>query len=142
MVLRPDAIRERLLRLEEVISELDGLRAMGEAAVHGTLRDRWSVERGLQLGAETLFEIGQHILSARFGVAPQDYEDIVPQLAARGVVTPELANRLKGLGGFRNLLVHEYARLDPVRVLENLSRAPTDFGDFIAAIRRWLEATT
>ncbi len=138
MVLRPDAVRERLLRLEEVVSGLEGLRAMGEAAVRGTLRDRWSVERGLQLGAEILFEIGQHILSARFGVAAQDYEDIVPQLAAHRVVPPELAQRLKGLGGFRNLLVHEYARLDPARVLENLSRAPADFGDFIAAIRRWL----
>jgi len=139
MVLRADAVRERLLKLEEVISTLE---AIGQPTSAGDPRDAWARERGLQLGAEIVLDVGNHILSAHFGVSAQDYEDIIAQLGARGVLEPELRARLKGLGGFRNILVHGYLRLDPARVEAYLQRAPTDFADFTRAIRGWLERAT
>ena len=139
MVLRVEALREKLLRLHEVVEQLAALSTRDRAAL-ADLPDRWLVERGLQVGAELLFGIGQHILSAHFGVTTRDYEEIAQRLGAHGVLSPELVNRLRGLGGFRNLLVHDYAELDPVRVLDHLADAPADFGDFTAAIRRWLDA--
>ena len=139
MVFRPDAVQARLLRLEEVISELQELGRLDPGERQGQRRTMWAVERGLQLGAEILFDIGNHILSARFGVSPDDYKDIVEQLAAQGILNEELRNRLRGLAGFRNILVHDYLRLDPERVEEALTRAPRDFSDFAHAIRRWLE---
>jgi uncharacterized protein YutE (UPF0331/DUF86 family) len=102
VVLRPEALRERLQKLEEII------------------------------------DIGNHILSAHFGVTPQDYEDIIAQLGAHGVIDEPLRNRLKGLGGFRNILVHDYLRIDPDRVAEYLSKAPADFSEFAHAVRGWL----
>jgi hypothetical protein len=44
--------------------------------------------------------------------------------------------------GFRNILVHDYLRLDPDRVEEALDKAPEDFDDFARVIRRWLEGRT
>jgi hypothetical protein len=58
VVLRPEAIRERLLRLEEVISRLEELRRAAPAAASESFRDAWASERGLQLGAEILFDVG------------------------------------------------------------------------------------
>jgi uncharacterized protein YutE (UPF0331/DUF86 family) len=139
VVLRPEVLRARLLRLEEILSELASLAALQPAAVRTSMRNSWAVERGLQVGAECLFDIGNHILSAHFGASPQGYEDILAQLEARGVLGPELRHRLKGLGGFRNLLVHDYLRLDPEQVAAALARAPKDYGDFALAIRNWLE---
>jgi uncharacterized protein YutE (UPF0331/DUF86 family) len=141
VVLRAEAVRERLLRLEEVISRLEEMRRAGRAAVGASFRDEWAVERGLQLGAEIVFDIGNHILSAHFGVSAADYEDIVLQLAVNGVIDSALRERLRGLGGFRNILVHGYLRVDRERVLDALARAPGDFADFAAAIRHWLEHT-
>lgn len=139
MVLREEAVRERLLRLEEVISQLEELAALGPATIRTNVRDAWAVERGLQLGAEIVFDVGNHILSAHFGVAARDYEDIIAQLGAHRVIDAGLRNRLKGLGGFRNVLVHGYLRLDADRILDVLRRAPADFTDFALAIRTWLE---
>jgi uncharacterized protein YutE (UPF0331/DUF86 family) len=138
VVLRPDAVRERLLRLEEVTSRLEALRLPDSAG--SDFRDAWAVERGLQLGAEILFDVGNHILSAHFGISAKDYEDIVVQLAAAGVIDGSLREQLKGLGGFRNVLVHGYLRLDPDRIREALARAPRQFSAFALAIRRWLAA--
>jgi uncharacterized protein YutE (UPF0331/DUF86 family) len=139
VVLRVEAVRERLLKLEEIISTLD---AIGRSTTAGDPRDAGARERGLQLAAEVVLDIGNHILSAHFGVAAQDYEDIIAQLGARGVIAEQLRVRLKGLGGLRNILVHGYLRLDPARVEAYLERAPADFTDFARAVRAWLDRVT
>ncbi len=137
MVLRPEAVRERLLKLEEVISRLDGLRR--SARKNCGFRDEWAVERGLQLGAEIILDASNHILSAQFGVSAEDYEDVLRQLVKQGVIGDATGGRLKGLGGFRDVLVHGYLRVEPERVAEFLARAPQDFSDYARVVRGWLE---
>lgn len=137
MVLRPEAVRERLLRLEEVLSHLEELQREG-IDPRGDFRQAWLAERGLQLAAEIALDVGNHILSAHFGVSASDYEDVLTQLARCGVIGPELRERFRGLGGFRNLLVHGYLRLDPNRVAEVLADAPERFSALARAIRAWL----
>jgi len=139
VTLRPEAVQARLLRLEEVIGQLQELARLDRDALLRDLRNLWAAERGLQLGAEVLFDIGNHILSARFGAPAEGYEDIVEQMMAHGILPPALRQRLKGLAGFRNLLVHDYLRLDPEKVVEYLQRAPRDFSEFAQAVRIWLD---
>lgn len=137
-MLKAESIQARLLKLEEVVSHLEVLGRLTAEEIRGDFRNAWSVERGLQLGAEVLFDLGNHLLSAHFGASAEDYEDILVQLERHGVLGTDLARRLQGLGGFRNILVHAYLRLDPQQVEENLRKAPAVFSDFAAAIRRWL----
>lgn len=139
MVLRVDTVENRLLRLETVISELMRLASADPEVFRESLSEMWKVERGLQIGAELLFDIGTHILVAQFGVSPQEYRDIFEGLARQKVISRSLAERLRGLAGFRNILVHSYMDLDPARVLDNLERAPKDFSEFAREIRDWLE---
>ncbi len=138
MVLRPDTIRERLLKLEEVISHLQEIGHVEPATLRLNFREAWLAERGLQLGAETIFDIGNHVLTAHFGLSPKDYEDILTQLAACAVIDENLRSRLKGLGGFRNILVHGYLRIDFDKVAVVLAKAPRDFSDFAGSLRHWL----
>src|SRR5438105_15601271 len=51
MVLRPEAVRERLLRLEEVISRLAAPRRLDARARREGCRGEWRVHRGLPPGA-------------------------------------------------------------------------------------------
>lgn len=138
MPLRVDAVEIRLLRLEAVISELVRLAGTDPDRFRTSLSEMWAVERGLQLGAEILLDIGNHILVAQFGVSSQEYRDIFRRLAERKVISQSLAERLGGLAGFRNILVHDYLDLDPERVLENLRRAPKDFSELAREVRDWL----
>jgi uncharacterized protein YutE (UPF0331/DUF86 family) len=142
VVLRPEALRERLLKLEEIISRLQEAGQTDRGTLRVNFRDAWIAERGLQLGAEVVFDIGNHVLSAHFGVSPKDYEDIIAQLAHHGVIDDALRARLKGLGGFRNILVHGYLRVDPDRVADYLAKAPADFSEFARQVRDWLAHAT
>jgi len=138
VVLRPEAIRQRLLRLEQTVSRLEEIGRTDRAVLRTSFRDAWAAERGLQVAAEIVLDTGNHILSAHFGESARDYEDVITQLAARGVIDESLRAHLKGLGGFRNVLVHGYLELDPDRVVDHLSKGPSDFAEFIRAIRAWL----
>ncbi len=91
-----------------------------------------------QLAAEILLDTGNHILSAHFGESARDYEDVITQLAAHTVIDEHSRTRLKGLGGFRNVLVHGYLELDPDRVADHLAKAPAAFSEFLRAIRACL----
>ena len=86
-----------------------------------------------------LLDAGAHILSGRFKETPAEYADVVPRLAARGVLDAALAERLAQVSGFRNLLVHEYAAVDFGLVHDKLQRLD-DLLAFAAALERWLAA--
>jgi uncharacterized protein YutE (UPF0331/DUF86 family) len=138
VVVRVEALETRLAKLDGVISDLEEFAAMDRMALLRSHRDMLAMERSLQIGASLIFDIGSHILSAAYGVSAGEYEDIVGLLSQRLVLSAGLRDRLKGLGGFWNLLVHEYLDLDEELVLDFLGKAPGEFDDFAQEVRDWL----
>jgi uncharacterized protein YutE (UPF0331/DUF86 family) len=62
----------------------------------------------------------------------------VPTLAEAGIVTAETARELANIAGFRNLLVHDYARVDRARVYVFLNARLDGFRHFAADIARYM----
>jgi len=139
VVLRVEALRERLAKLEEVVSRLREVAAVTRDDFLQDYRRQWLVERGLELAAQAVLDIGNHILAGEFGESATEYEGIVKGLAARGVLSPALGKQLQGLGGFRNILVHGYLGIDPEKVYAALQRSVREFTDFEAEILAWLD---
>lgn len=133
MPVRLEAVRRRLTRLEEILSDLVAL-----DYDPGDPRKAWSVERGLQLAAECVFDVGNHLLSGHFGAAAEGYEQILDALEQRGVIDATLRAELSGLGGFRNILVHGYLDLDPDRVRDAHEKVPRVFSRYRLQIDAWL----
>jgi len=123
VVLRVEALRERLAKLEEVVSRLREVAAVTREVFFRDYRHQWLAERGLELAAQSVLDIGNHILAGEFGESATEYEGIVKGLGSRGVVSPALAKQLEGLGGFRNILVHGYLGIDPEKVYAAYSAA-------------------
>jgi len=139
MVLSKEIIKERLKHLHEILANLREIRTIPEAEFISTYRNYWLAERGLQLAAETVFDIGNHILSGYFQVAAPDYEGVLDLLLEKRVITQDLREKLKGLGGFRNILVHEYISIDRRKVFQELIGGLDDFDAFIEEILLWMK---
>lgn len=139
MVLRIEPLHDRLAKLEEVVTRLADLTPLSRQAFHADYRNSWLAERGLELGAQAILDIGNHILAGHFGESAREYEEILRRLGQRSVLSPDLASRLEGLGGFRNILVHGYLTVDSDKVYDGLQRAPRDYTDFQAEILQWLD---
>ncbi|MEW6152760.1 MAG: HepT-like ribonuclease domain-containing protein [Actinomycetota bacterium] len=67
--------------------------------------------------------------------SPSTYAEAFQRLAEAGILVPELAARLGRAAGFRNLLVHGYERLDPVRVHAIARDGPPDLLAFLSCLR-------
>jgi uncharacterized protein YutE (UPF0331/DUF86 family) len=135
LVVKTDLLRERLAALRATIERLRVLR--GRDATDPAAE--WAVERGLQIAAQSIFDIGNHVLSGGFGDRPAEYAQIPARLAQQGVISDGLSAKLQGLAGFRNLLVHDYARVDPARVQALLRDRLDDLLTFTEEVEQWLD---
>lgn len=138
MTLRPRSVEGRLRRLQHVVRRLRHYRALARADIEGNQDLEWALERGLHLGCEILLDVGNHVLAGAFGRTADSYEEILSALADEGVLSAALRQALTGLGGFRNVLVHDYLDLDMDRVFDVLQRAPEQFEAFAAELHAWL----
>jgi uncharacterized protein YutE (UPF0331/DUF86 family) len=74
--------------------------------------------------------------------APPTYADAFRSLHDAEVIGGELAARLVGAAGFRNVLVHAYEEIDLQRVHAAASDGPDDLRAFLAIVRDILPGPT
>jgi uncharacterized protein YutE (UPF0331/DUF86 family) len=133
-------VEARLRRLGEVVARLRRYRDRGPELLRTDPDLQWLVERGLQLGCETVLDVGNHVVASTSSRAPETYEAILDALALEGALSADLRAELKGIGGLRNVLVHDYLDVDTARVIEALDRAPERFERFASEVHAWLAA--
>lgn len=117
----PESISSRLSKFNEYVTELKIYRRHPLERFRQDHVLHHATERCLQLAIESTLDIGSHLIAARGYREPRDYEDVLTVLAEARVIPDDLAARLRGLGKFRNLLVHEYVVLDLDQVYQHLT---------------------
>lgn len=71
-------------------------------------------------------------------VLPGDEDDLFEKLAGRGVISNAMADSLRRMKGLRNLLVHEYGRINDQIVFETIRQRLGDFDTFKREILAFL----
>ena len=79
------------------------------------------------------------VTGLRLGL-PSEEDDLFERLAQAGVISPLMKETLRRMKAFRNILVHEYGRIDDQLVYETLQNKLGDFEVFkqeiLEALRR------
>lgn len=81
-----------------------------------------SIAINLQRACEQCIDLANYTIKARKLGLPKESKESFALLATAGIIPSDLAKRLQGMVGFRNILVHEYQRMDiglMVDVIEN-----------------------
>jgi uncharacterized protein YutE (UPF0331/DUF86 family) len=99
------------------------------------IRELRFVEHTLQIAIQAALDVASHIVSDDRLGEPSTYRELFDLIAARGFIAKDLAERLRRMAGFRNILVHGYAEVDPLVVKDVLENHLGDLDDFVAAIR-------
>lgn len=92
------------------------------------------VERELQEGIQACIDAGLRLIGLRNLRHSEDYSGVFRVLAENGVIRPDLEAELRELVSFRNVLVHEYFRIDPKQVFKRLQGAPSVFRKFARSL--------
>ena len=75
-----------------------------------------AIAANLQRSAEQAIDLANHVIrKGKLGL-PKESKESFELLAKAKVIPPELADKLKGMVGFRNVMVHQYQELD-IRIM-------------------------
>lgn len=94
----------------------------------------------LRIGLEAVLTIGTHILSRLPSNGKQkDYTEVILSLGDYDVIPKEFANKIKGMAGYRNRLVHLYWEVKPDEIFKIIKEELRDFDEFIDHIKNFME---
>lgn len=138
-MLDSNVIMARLSRLDEYVSRL---RRFENLDIKEYLNDydlQAIVERNLQLAIQVCIDIANYIVARRKLTFPAEQENIFILLGKEGIIPYALADKIKGMVNFRNILVHDYTEIDSEKVYKIMKHALKDFSEFATAAVKFLE---
>jgi uncharacterized protein YutE (UPF0331/DUF86 family) len=101
---------------------------------------RGYVERTLQVCVQICLDVGTHLI-AEYGFRhPEDNRDVFTVLKEEDVISLELHLQLRKMAGFRNIIVHDYARIDDALVYDILQKHLADMEEFADAVANFIES--
>lgn len=123
-------------KLVEIETYLADLQRHGRPELMETdLKEQRFILMTLQLAIQGVLDTASHIVSDDKLGEPEHNRDLFRLLQSSGWIAGDLASRLQQMVGFRNILVHEYARTNLAIVRDVLENRTDDLADFCAAVR-------
>jgi uncharacterized protein YutE (UPF0331/DUF86 family) len=103
--------------------------------------DRPGIVKGyLRRSLEAVFDIGRHIIAKSAGKGIVEYKEIASALGARGLITKQLAERLRLMAGYRNRLVHFYHEINDRELYLITKSNLADIEGFVKEMKTFIES--
>ena len=136
-------IIERVQRLRSYIHELRDLQ--DEVTFEVYQQDKFKrkfIERTLQTALEACLDVGNRLISVAGLRQPADNRDVFLIMIEAGILPLERLEAFQRMAGFRNILVHEYTKLDDAAVYGIFQRRLDDLTAFAEAVLSYVGART
>lgn len=99
----------------------------------------WGIERGLQISIECIIDISNIIISSLDMEKPDTYRESILFLEKEKILPKKFVMEIANMISFRNILVHDYMRIDEKIMIDILRNRLEDFVKYINYINTWLE---
>lgn len=129
-----DLLLRKLSNLETYLEQLATYRGVSLAEYADDWKTQRIVERTLHLAIETCMDVADHMVADRRLRVPETGAQTFEILGDAGLLSAGLSSSLCQMVGFRNILVHDYARLDPALVLRAIREDVEDLARFRDAV--------
>lgn len=130
----------RVLRLLRGVTDTTGQLVQEQAASEERRADPlWlpGIKYLMISAVEGCIDVAQHICGSQGWGPPADNGDAMLVLGRSRVLDDALAGRMRTAVGFRNVLVHEYVRVDDGIVVSRLADL-SDISAFVAQVADWI----
>jgi uncharacterized protein YutE (UPF0331/DUF86 family) len=139
MMIDPALVRRKLSRLNMYRDQLKAIAGHSFEEYVSNPYLKYTAERLIQLIVECATDINSHVIIESGQRPAEDYASSFVRAAELGLLPPDLANRIKGSAGMRNILVHEYLDIDDKKVYGILPAALSDYQEYIRQVDQFLD---
>jgi uncharacterized protein YutE (UPF0331/DUF86 family) len=129
----------KLAQLEEYVIQIEEYRSLSVEQYKSDWKLQRIIERTLQMMIETCVDIAGHIISDRKFRIPDSYADSFRVLSENKIISDDLCQVMEQISKFRNVIVHNYDRVDAEVVVGILRKRMNDFNRFKDAVLNWLK---
>ncbi len=115
-------IAERTQMIRASITRLKELAALTKENFVADPDNYAIAEHHLRRALQALLDLGRHIVVKNNFGNPTSYREVLDMLAQHSVLDPVFARKVRGMAGYRNRLVHDYAEVtneEMIDILEN-----------------------
>ena len=134
-----DLIRRKLSRLGSYLEKLGPIIKRTFQEYLSDFYMKTSAERLIQLIVECATDINNHVVVESGSKPPEDYGSSFLRAAEAGLISRELADKIKGSAGMRNIIVHEYMDIDDEKVYKTLPLAVSEYHEYIRQVDQFLD---
>lgn len=134
-----DLVRRKLSRLNMYLERLSPIISKSLNEYLSEFYYKATAERLIQLIVECASDINNHVVVSKGQRPPEDYTSSFIRAAEAGLISRDLAERIKGSGGMRNIIVHEYMDIDDEKVYKTLPIALSDYKEYIKQVDAFLD---
>ena len=125
--------------MENYTKELNSLLPQNLSRYLKSLEKRRFCERTLQLLIEVCIDISQQLVKELKLGLPTEEENVFDKLFENKIISKQMHFKLKEMKRFRNILIHNYAKIDDSLVYDNVIKNNKDFLDFKTEILTFLK---
>jgi uncharacterized protein YutE (UPF0331/DUF86 family) len=133
-----DLLLRRLADLDQYVDQVSEFRVATIDEYRRDWKTQRIVERTLQMAIEACLDVANHIVADRQLRVASTYAEIFDVLGDAGLLEQNLREAMIRMARFRNILVHDYARIDPGIVVRILHEGLDDFRRFREAVLGWI----
>lgn len=123
-------IISKLQKLDEYIKYLKEMQEVNKNQFIEDYHFFGLAERYLQLSIEVLLDVGKLLVVINGLKRPEENQEIFSTLCDEKIISEKLAQNLMGIANFRNILVHDYEKIDREIVYSKLQNNIIDFENF------------
>jgi uncharacterized protein YutE (UPF0331/DUF86 family) len=131
-----EKLEEKKDKLLETYTILTKLQKLSLDQVRQKKEIFWSVNYGIIVAIESILDIGQYILSDR-QIKAENYSKVIPLLVKEKILPKKFGEKIQGMVNFRNIAVHEYAKLNEELIYKFLQDDIKDFKMFLKYINKY-----
>jgi len=140
MVYKVEFLKRSLSKLEEYFSDLSKYKSLKMEDYLQKKETKYAIERIIFLVSENIIDMLDHILSAKFKVTSDTYEEVILNSFKYKIIPKDIYDKLKGLGKFRNVLAHEYLELDDELVFKGFKKIQSISKDIINFFEEFIQS--
>jgi uncharacterized protein YutE (UPF0331/DUF86 family) len=133
-----DLVLRKLADLDRYVGQVSEYRDITVEQYRADWKTQRIVERTLQMAIEVCVDVVNHVIADRGLRVPGTYAEAFEVLGEAGLLDRLQQEAMTRMSKFRNVLVHDYARVDPAIVVAILREYLGDFSSFRTAALKWV----
>ena len=132
-------ILRKLAKLDEYLGQIREYSAVSLEEYEENWKVQRIIERTLQIMIETCLDVAGHIISDEGFRVPETYAEMFKILIENRILEKTQSDPLTKMAKFRNIVVHNYEKMDPSIVVGILRNNLEDFDMFKRSVIAYLK---